>query len=284
MTAAANLTAGSVILVTGHETTGSSELAELERTGMVGSEVEVVRPGRELNTAIERAWGMTDTERPAVVLPMTLGRDPRLISDTARTVRWEMRDRPGQIALAPPFGTADHLVGWLRAACRRLGPDRDSVLIAARPADPFDDADLYRITALVRIQSGLKLAEVGIESVNGSLDEGLTRCRLLGADQVSIIPAGLFERQGQTEWLLSRAAIRQVATDRVTAALHLLAAHGESGVEAALGSDHEHGFAHSHGENDGTSHSHGAGHSHSHHHHHEPKNSHSHRDVPSEVA
>jgi len=279
-----NLTPGSVILVTGHETSGSTELTELERAGMAGAKVTVARPGRELNSAIEGAWNVTDRDRPVVVLPMTVGRDPRLISDTARTVRWAMRDRPGQIALAPPFGTADHLVGWLRGACRRSSPVERSVLIAARPADPFDDAELYRIAALVRIQSGLKLVEVGIESAEGSLDDALSRCRMLGADRVTIIPAGLFGRPGQTESLLAPAAIRQVVTDRVAAALHLLAEHGESGVSAALESDHAHGFAHSHGEHDGASHSHGAGQSHPHQHHHEHKDSHSHRDVPSEVA
>ncbi len=204
----------------------------------------VAGPGRELEVAIDDAL----SEGAATVLPMTLGRDPRLVSDAARTVRWATRGGVGPVALARPFGTADHLVGWLRSACRRL-PDRGAAaLIAAEASNPFDDAELYRVAALVRTHSGGRMVEVGLRSAADGIGEAIERCRLLGAERVAVVPAELRRRADVAAPLLSAAMVLRIVAARAAAATHLLESHGDDGVAAALASDHEHGFAHSHGD------------------------------------
>lgn len=243
--------AGALVLVGGHESAGGRELPPLqlhERGALVGVRSRVAASGRELELALTAALAESGAGRPVVVLPMTLGRDPRLVSDTARTVRWAARgEHAGRIALAPPFGSSDHLVGWLRAACRELRDDAGTaVLIAAAPADPFDDAELHRVAALVRTHSGHRLVEVGLRSPSGELYDGLDRCRRLGASRVAVVPAELRLRDDAATPLLSPAVIAGVVAERVQAACHRLLAHGDDGVAAALAADHVHGFAHSH--------------------------------------
>jgi len=226
-----------VLLVGGHE---SDDGRALTQPGSVAA-------GRELERVLRTALGEGGADDPIVVLPMTLGRDPRLIADTARTVRWATRDEPpGRIALAPPFGTADHLVGWLRAACRRLRDDDAAVLIAAAPAGPFDDAELHRVAALVHAFSGRRLVEVGLRGPDGELDAGVERCRRLGAECVAIVPAQLGVHADATVPLLSPAAVARIVAARAATARHRLAEHGDDGIAAALAADHLHGFAHSH--------------------------------------
>lgn len=225
-----------MLLVGGHESDGGRALMQ----------PQAVAVGRELERALHAALGEVGAD-PIVVLPMTLGRDPRLIADIARTVRWATRDEPpGRVALAPPFGTADHLVGWLRAACRRLRDDDAAVLIAAPPAGPFDDAELHRVAALVRTCSGRRLVEVGLRGPGGELDAGVERCRRLGAEHVAIVPAELGVGAGVAAPLLSSAAVARIVAARVATARHRLAEHGDDGIPAALVADHVHGFAHSH--------------------------------------
>jgi hypothetical protein len=223
-----------LLLVGGHESDDGRALTQSQ----------AVAAGRALERALGRALA---EEATVVVLPMTLGRDPRLVADTARTVCWATRDaQPGHVALAPPFGTTDHLVGWVRAACRRLHDDDAAVLIAAAPAGPFDDAELHRVAALVRARSGRRLVEVGLRGPGGELDAGLERCRLLGAERVAIVPAQLGVQADAAEPLLSRAALERIVAARVATACHHLTAHGDDGIAAALAADHLHGFAHTH--------------------------------------
>ncbi len=252
--------AGALVLVGGHESAGSGGLPPLqlrEQGPLVGVRSRVAATGRSLELALAASLSESNADRPAVVLPMTLGRDPRLVADTARTVRWAARgEHAGRIALAPPFGTADHLVGWLRAACRALDDDHDTaVLIAAPAADPFDDAELHRVAALVRAHSGRRLVEVGLRSPTGELYDALDRCRRLGARRVAIVPAELHARADAATQLLSPAVIAGVVAERVAVACHRLLAHGDDGLATALAADHGHGFAHSHGE-DGHAHPH----------------------------
>ncbi len=248
-----------VVLCGGHESAHGEGLRQLAGSVAAEAPVRVASPGSGLARALAEALAQRTRPGPVVVLPMTLGRDPRLVADTARTVRWATRDCPDEVALAPPFGSADHLVGWLRAACRQLD-EQTAALIAAAPAGPFDDAELHRIAALVRANAGRQLVEVGIRTSSGCLFAGLDRCRRLGARRVAIIPAELRERPDASLPLLSPATIDAVVAARVRTALHHLAAHGDDGVATALASDHLHAFAHSHEE----------GHSHPHDHHHPP--------------
>lgn len=242
-----------IVLCGGHESGGGAGLRWLDGSELEGSRVEVAAPGRELEAALGEALRAGGA---ATVLPMTLGRDPRLVSDAARTVRWATREGGRQVALARPFGTADHLVGWLRSACRLPDPGL-AVVIAAPASNPFDDAELYRVAALVRTNSGERMVEVGLRSPSGGIEEALARCRLLGADEVAVVPAELRQRADAAAPLLSPAMVQRIVAARAAAAAHLLEAHRDDGVAAALASDHEHGFAHSHGDAGHTHQTHG---------------------------
>jgi sirohydrochlorin cobaltochelatase len=238
-----------LVLVGGHESCDGQALAALavwpELLGQ--PPLRVTAAGRPLAAAIGQTAGTQGFRGPVVVVPMTLGRDPRLVSDTARTVRWVARNRPARtVALAEPFGTPDHLVSWLRAACRKH-PDDEAILITAAAADPFDDAELHRIAALVRVFGPHRLVEVALLTPGGNgLQEGLERCRRLGADRVATVPAGFGTPTGATAPLLAPIAVASVISARVAKACRRLAERGEDGVDAALAADHHHGFAHAH--------------------------------------
>jgi sirohydrochlorin cobaltochelatase len=264
MVPANDLCAGALILVGGHESGGGRELPPLQlrdQGPLAGVRSRVATPGRSLELALAASLGESDAERPTVVLPMTLGRDPRLVGDTARTVRWAGRDgHARRLAIAPPFGTADHLVGWLRAACRGLGDDPGTAILIAAPAsDPFDDAELHRVAALVHAHSDRRILEVGLRAPSGELYDGVDRCRRLGARRVAIVPAEFHERADVVAPLLSPAVIGSVIAERVQTACHRLRAHGDDGVAVALAADHQHGFGHSHGERHDHDHSHDHG-------------------------
>lgn len=270
-----------VILVGGHESDGGRTLptpTDLRAPG--GSDVampDVTAAGRDLERTLARALRTRAPGHPVVVVPMTLGRDPRLVSDTARTVRWATRGTAADsLALAPPFGTADHLISHLRTACRRMGDDGASILITAAAADPFDDAELYRVAALVRTHSAHTIVEVGLRGPGSALEAGLERCRRLGASRIAVVPAEFGVPNGADGPLLSVPAIASVLASRVDTALHRLIEHGDDGIAAAHNADHHHGFAHSHGHSHG--HSRGDAHDHapSHSDNHDHPHSHAH--------
>lgn len=250
-----------VILVGGHESDGGRTLptpGELRASG--ASVTAVTGAGRDLERTLDVALRDRDPERPVVVVPMRLGRDPRLVSDTARTVRWAAQNAcTGALALSPPFGTSDHLIAHLRVACRRLAGDGAAILITAAAADPFDDAELYRVAALVRTHAPHTLVEVGLRRPGSGLEDGLERCRRLGASRIAVVPADFGVPDGADGPLLSAPAIASIVAARVATALHRLARHGDDGVAAAHDADHHHGFAHSHGD-DGHGHPHGHAH------------------------
>jgi hypothetical protein len=238
-----------LVLVGGHESRDGRALATLAAwPELLGQPpLRVTAAGRPLAAAIGQKAGTQGFRGPVVVVPMTLGRDPRLVSDTARTVRWVARDRPaGTVALAEPFGTPDHLVSWLRAACRKRSPD-EAILIAAAAADPFDDAELHRIAALVRIFGTHRLVEVALLTPDDhALQDGVERCRRLGAERVAVVPADFGTPAGAAAPLLAPVAVASVISARVAQACRRLVERGEDGVNAALAADHHHGFAHAH--------------------------------------
>lgn len=112
--------------------------------------------------------------------------------------------------------------------------------------------------------------------------EGAERCRLLGAREVTAVPAS-FGPALRTELpgvrdggpLLRPAAIAGVVAARTAAALHLLG-HGEDGILAGLDAEHGHGYAHSHGPGGDHTHGHGHGHGHGDSHGHGDNHGHSH--------
>jgi sirohydrochlorin cobaltochelatase len=162
-------------------------------------------------------------------------------------VRWVARNRPaGTIALAEPFGTIDHLVSWLRAACRKH-PDDDAILIVATAADPFDDAELHRVAALVRVFGTHRLVEVALLTPGEhELQDGFERCRRLGAERIAVVPASFGSFAGAPAPLLAPVAVASVISARVAHACRRLAERDEDGIGLALAADHHHGFAHAH--------------------------------------
>lgn len=240
-----------------------------------GAAAGAVSSGRPLTGAVREA--LAASPDPVCVVPMTLGRDPGLIADCARALRWLGREEGrGRLALAPPFATADHLTAWLRTAALRAireAPDTSAVLVTAPAAGPFEDADLFRVARLVRQHGHHRWVEVAFDGGDPDLAEGVERCRRLGADQVGLIRAAFTAADGvpdgvlDTGPLLSEAAIAQVVRARVQEALHRLA-HGQDGIAEGLDAEHGHGYAHAHGPggDHGQTHrggqTHGGGHTH----------------------
>ncbi len=213
---------------------------------------DVVAPGRRLQLAVEATL---DQHGVAIVVPMTFGRDPAMVADAARTLRPLSTSRPGRIALAAPFGTADHLVALLRGAARAAGDA--GLIVAARASNPFDDADLQRIAHLVRVHgAGLEVMATAVAR-DDDIASTLARLRLLGFPRSVAVPAGFarglsldlaspaFAGLSQHGALLGDAAVARVVTARVHDALHELA-HGRDGIDDGLHADHGHGYAHSH--------------------------------------
>lgn len=258
------------MLVGGHE---SRQGVELERLlpSLPGA---VVSPaGRSLHDRV-RALLQAGSD-PVVVVPMTWGRDPVMVADTARTLHWLAGAARGRVALSAPSGSLDHLVALLRAAAVRTAVDHpDAALVVAAPrADPFDDAELHRVAHLVRTHGAGLGVEVACTDGDADLARVVGRARRLGAEEVVVVPAGFAATgpgpaalDGATFAgpLLSDRALLRIVGERVTAAVHDLA-HGHDGIAEGLEADHGHGYAHSHA---GVPHDGGHTHPHGHAHHH----------------
>ncbi|WP_430334713.1 sirohydrochlorin chelatase [Rhodococcus sp. ACT016] len=254
------MVAANVILVCGHECPDPGYLRSLDATWTV------VAGGRALTEAIETVRAVSSD--PVCVVPMTLGRDPGLIADAARALSWSRREPnstpSAPLALSPPLGATDHLVGWLRG--RAVAASTDALLVTAPTGGPFEDAELFRIARLVRQFGPAGLVEVALLGGDPDLDEGIERCRRLGADRITVLPAWLGACPPTVQDdvvdggpLLGDAALRGVVAARVSETLHRLS-HGHDGIDDGLDAEHGHGFAHSHEPGEG--HGHGHGHRH----------------------
>ncbi|MFE4975267.1 sirohydrochlorin chelatase [Kitasatospora sp. NPDC056651] len=282
--------AATVVLAGGHESDGGRDLAALVAPGSTGSTgpagpagavAHAAAPaGRRLTEAVRSALAAAG-DGPVCVVPMTLGRDPKLVADTARALRWlAAGEGRGRLALTAPFGTADHLIGWLRAAAG-TAPD-GAVLVTAPAAGPFEDAELFRIARLARQYGRHRWVEVAFDGGDPDPAEGAERCRLLGAREVTAVPAsfgpalrGALPGVRDGGPLLRPSAVAGVVAARTAAALHLLG-HGEDGILAGLDAEHGHGYAHSHGPGE-SPHSHGhTPHAHAPHVHHPTHTPHAH--------
>ncbi|MFD7032395.1 sirohydrochlorin chelatase [Streptomyces sp. NPDC059917] len=247
-----------------------------------GAALGAVPAGRPLTEAVAAA--LAASSGPVCVVPMTLGRDRKLIADCARALRWLARAEgpggaggaggAGRLVLAPPFATADHLTAWLRTAALRAvrsAPRTSAVLVTAPTAGPFEDADLFRVARLVRQYGAHRWVEVAFDGGDPDLAEGAERCRRLGARHVALVRAafappddGAAARDADvvdTGPLLGAAAIEEVLRARVAHALHGLA-HGDDGTGAGLDAEHGHGYAHAHGPDGAHDHAHGPAHHH----------------------
>ncbi|NHI09197.1 hypothetical protein STPH2_4563 [Streptomyces sp. KO7888] len=265
-----------MVAVCGHESDGGHALRDL-----VDPRVSCVSGGREL---LRRVRASRSRGEDVCVVPMTLGRDPELVADAARTLLGlTPKERAGTV-LAEPFGTTGHLVGWLRAAASRAPEDR-ALLVTAPSGDPFVDADLFRTARLVRQYGRHGIVEVALTGGDPDPAEGVRRCRALGAERVVLLPAawtvprvpdpGYCEPGGP---LLTAPATAGVLDARVADAWHRYDRHGDDGLPRGLTAAHDHGHSHSHGpggHDHDHDHDHG-GHSHSHGHGHSDGHGHSH--------
>ena len=256
------------MLVGGHESAGGADLAFIQDED---PGTRITTSGRPLHNILTQLLQAGDG--PVVVVPMTFGRNPTFVADTAKTLRW-LEERAGnRLVLADAFGTLDHLTAWLRTAAgevRKRDPEA-ALVIGAEAANPFDDAELYRIAHLVRTFGAGNLVEVAVTQKESDLADVLHRLRLLGSRRAVIVPAG-FQRESPVPFgsggfagarfygpLMSNRAVLRVIGERTGDALHGLS-HGRTGIDAGLQADHGHGYAHSHAFEE----SQGAGHTHPH--------------------
>lgn len=269
------------ILVGGHESADGADLVRLE--ALVEGAV-AAQPGRRFHNTVSFALQQRDT---VVVVPMTFGRNPTMVADTAKTLKWLGAKHPGRLALAAPFGSIDHLTAWLRTAAneaRQSDPDAALVVVADR-SNPFDEAELHRIAYLAATHGAADEVVPVIVDDEASLAAAARRLALLGTESLVIVPAGFAAEStvplGQGDLagarfagpLMSDAAVARVIRIRVDAALEALAA-GVDGIDDGLAADHGHGYAHSHAfeesqgghthSHGGATHSHGGGAPHTH--------------------
>ncbi|MET0144193.1 MAG: cobalamin biosynthesis protein CbiX [Ilumatobacteraceae bacterium] len=259
------LEAARVVLVGGHE---SGDGADLVRFEPIVGRTTAIRRGRRLHDVLTSALADGGT---VVVVPMTFGRDPAMVADTARALRWLTTKHVGTLALAAPFGVLGHLTARLRAVAREVrSNDREAALvIVARASNPFDDAELYKIAHLVGVHgAGTEVMPAPVTEDDAVADV-VGRLRRLGYPRTVVVPAGFArelaadldapELAGTTFHgaLIGDSAVARIITERARAALHDLE-HGRDGIDDGLAADDGHGYAHDH-----TGHSHtGAGHDH----------------------
>ena len=236
-----------VVVVGGHEGGGDVpveppiECATLLRTSSAGPELK-----ERVHQALE------SFDLPVCVVPMTLGRDPGLVADTARTlIPVAYGAGSGRVVLAEPFGTPTLLTGWLRVAVSQAADPLDAkdlaVVLTADAANRFDDAELFRIAHLVKVRVDVQWLEVGLRGGDPSLAEAVERCEKLGARTVAVVPADFRSATGAPMPgivdggpLLSPSAISGMLATRIDTALAKLS-RGDDGITAGLDADHVHG-------------------------------------------
>ncbi|MEU8137382.1 cobalamin biosynthesis protein CbiX [Streptodolium elevatio] len=248
-----------VVAVGGHESADGAALS-----GTFGAGLAAVPCGRALHQHVSAL--LRDTDSPVCVVPMTLGRDPRMVADTARTLLALPRESRERVVLADGFGTTEHLTGWLRAAASRV-PAEHGLLVAAPAGDAYDDAELFRVARLVWQYGRHRIVEVALLGGDPDPERGAERCRALGAAQVTALAAS-FVAPGlpDAQPLLSPAAAARVLAARVDAALRRMRSAGDDGIGSALRAADHHGTSHSHGDGHGHAHGHADAYAHSHDH------------------
>lgn len=270
-----------VLLVGGHE---SADGADLTRYALEIEGAIAANPGRAFHNTVSAALAEGQT---VVVVPMTFGRNPTMVADTAKTLKWLAAKHPGRLALAAPFGQADHLTAWLRTAANnaKAQDEASALLIFAPSSNPFDEAELHRIAYLVGTHGALDEVGVAIVDDGAGLAKSVERLRRLGAQRIVTVPAGFADGLPQIDGLaadvefagalMSDASVLRVIRTRVRDALAALV-DGHDGIDDGLMADHGHGYAHSHAfeqSQDGHTHSHDG---HTHTHSHTPAHAHSH--------
>lgn len=269
-----------MILVGGHESNHASSLAALSAPIAatltqrdLDCKVLTAGVGRALHNRVATALGKYQR---VVVLPMTFGRNPTMIADAAKTLKWLGRDDPTRLCLAQPFASTDLLAAWLRQAANQVVESHPgaALIIAIPKSNPFDEAEMHRLAYLVGTNSRIDRVEVAVADTQEEMAKYVDELRKLGYTQVAVVPAGFDDCRQLCKHLnviyvgplMSQSAIQRIVGERVVEALHALS-HGDAGIEAGLEADHGHGYAHSHAfdESQGQSHHHHHHHHHSHH-------------------
>ena len=227
------------ILVGGHESAHGTDLDALSRSL---PDVVVAATGRPLRDAVTDCL---DAATRVAVLPMTWGRDPALVADTAATLRWlATGPAAGWVSLCSPFGIPGHLVSWLRKAAVETARDfrHGGLLLWAPAANPYDDAELYRIAHLVRTYGAGIEVEVACLAEPSELRPAVRRAWRLGARRVVVAPAGFARTPprgivlaGASFFgpLMSEQTLRDLVRRRVDEALDRLDG-GDDGIAAGL--------------------------------------------------
>jgi sirohydrochlorin cobaltochelatase len=236
-----------VVIVGGHEGGAGAPLTPLAEHGPL---LRAISPDERLAETVHQALDSSD--QPVCVVPMTMGRDPRLVADSARTLMALTAGDPAErVMLADAFGSATLLTGWLRVAANHaagsLGAEDLALLFVANAANPYDDAELFRIARLVKVQDDFPYVEVAFHGGDPDLAQGVERCRLLGASRVAVIPADFGTTKSDlmpgvidTGPLLSPSTISGLLASRVAAAIHKMS-RDDDGIAAGLEAEHLHG-------------------------------------------
>lgn len=98
---------------------------------------------------------------------------------------------------------------------------------------------------LVRRHGGFRWVEVALMDGDPDVAEGVSRCRLLGARHVAVVPASFAEPDlpGGVTWtgpLLTPAALGELVARRAAAARERWDRHAEDDLAAASGEHHHH--------------------------------------------
>ena len=237
-----------VVIVGGHEGGATVDVEPLVEHGPLFRAPSARQP---LEEVVHQA--LESTDGPVCVVPMTLGRDPVLVADAARTLM-PVVEGPGagRVVLTEPFADATLLVGWLRVAVGQvvdpLNAKDVAVVLTAKAFNRFDDAELFRIAHLVKVQADVPWLEVALRGGDPDLPDVLDRCKQLGAREFAVIPAD-FRTATETPMpdvidggpLLSPAAISGMLATRIAAALLKLGRDEDNGIASGLDADHLHG-------------------------------------------
>ncbi|MFI6587226.1 sirohydrochlorin chelatase [Embleya sp. NPDC050493] len=214
-----------VVVVGGHESANGAALP-----GLFGPEVTSAACGRQLHRAVGAVL-RAGADRVCVV-PITVGRDPGLAADAARTLLALPAADRARVLLSRPFAGTEELTGWLTAAAARV-PERAALLVAAPAGDAHEDAELYRIARLVWQHGPHRIVEVALIGGDPDLGRALERCRVLGAARTVALPASfVLPAVPGVAPLLSRPAAAGVLAARVGSAVERLRVHGDDGLAA----------------------------------------------------
>ncbi len=250
----------------------------------------------DMATGLTAAAQTAGTGGEVVVLPLFLNAAGHQKNDVAYAIQWARQKFPDvTFKYGAPLGVHARLVDLLDLRVREClaaadsprPPEETAVLLVARgSSDPDSNAEVAKLARLLYEKRPYRLVEYAYQAVaHPRVDEGIRRCKMLGARQVVVVQHILFtgrvdgfirtlsEKTGQEEGIAVLQAgylgvhplLVEVAAQRIQEAANGLAAmtcdlckyrFSMAGYEHEVGRPQD--SHHLHG---------GSGHSHHHHHH-----------------